>query len=300
MSRISELKHILLGALAGAFISWVGIPCFNKLMSKENTSEDISKKYILVLDDFDEKDLHINDDDTCDITHGELVSKIIESELPEYDVDKIDAHVHCTSDSFFKHRLFDRILHGGKKYDAANVSVGAHISFNELSERTGIDVTRENVAEKAKEIKAYLKKHPKDYLMKGNIFLDAEMGGIADFLDGLDSLSAKGTKIYVSTCNEGPRYLNLVSLADGAIVVGAADSLDTKYYSSENSLVRRHFNDTVKITKTQNGYSIDGGKTTAFKNTEVSKGSNKPYPRTYEGASFATPRVLVSDLKLYK
>ena len=122
ISQISDLKHIFPGSLTGAFITWVGIPCFNKLISGENTFEDISKKYVLVLDDFGDKDVRINDDDS----------------------------------------------------------------------------------------------------------------------------------------------------------------------------------DIVNITKTKDGYSIDGGKTTAFKNTEISKGSDKPYPRTYEGASFATPRVLVSDLRLYK
>lgn len=296
MNKIFKLRQLLFGIMAGSLM----LSCFNKSEQKETMSEDILQKNVLVLDDFIERDIDINDDDTCDITHGELVSKIIEAGLPEYNVDKIDAHIRCFSDSDYKQELFDNIVRGKKRYEAANVSIGPNISYKELSERTGIDVNRENVASKAKEIKAYLKNHPDDYLMNGNIFMNAKMGGIADFLDVLDSLNAKGTKVYVSTSNSGPHYLNLVSLADGAVVVGSADSTGIKDYTSVNSLVKRFCDDAVKISKTNDGYSIDGGKTTAFVNSEVTKGSNKPYPHIHEGASFSTPRLLVLDISMHK
>ena len=299
MKNIS-LKSCFYGILAGVILSGWDTPFLEKMF--KNNPEEISEKNILVLDDFAdfEKQIYINDDDTFDITHGELVSKIIENGLPDYKVDKVEAFIGCNSDSFQKHKQFDNILNGKKKYKAANVSLGCDISYDELSARTGIDVTPDNIASKAKEVKAYLKEHPDEYLKEGTIFMDATMGGVADFIDGLDSLSAKGTKIYVSTCNKGPNRLNLVSLVDGSVTVGAVDDYGTTYYSSENSLVRRHDNGTVNITKTKDGYSIDGGRTTAFKNTQVSKGSNKPYPYTHEGASLATPRVLVMDLKIQR
>ena len=293
MNKILKLRQFLFGIMAGSLM----LSCFNKSELKETKSEDISQKNVLVLDDFIEKDIDINDDDTCDVTHGELVSKIIEAGLPEYNVDKIDAHIRCFRDSDYKQELFEKIMNGKKRYEAANISIGPNISYKELSERTGIDVNRENLASKAKEIKTYLKSHPDDYLMNGNIFMDAKMGGIADILDILDSLSAKGTKLYVSTSNSGPHYLNLISLADGAVVVGAVDSTGIKDYTSVNSLVKRFCDDAVKISKTNDGYSIDGGKTTAFRNLEVTKGSNNPYPHIHEGTSFATPRVLTMDLK---
>jgi len=296
MNKIFKFGKILFGIMAGSML----LSCLNRSEPKETLPENVSQKNVLVLDDFIEKDIDINDDDTCDITHGELVSKIIETGLPEYNVDKIDTHILCFSDSDYKQELFDNIICGKKRYEAANVSIGPDISYKELSERTGIDVNRENVASKAKEIKAYLKNHPNEYLTKGNIFMNAKMGGIADFLDVLDSLNAKGTKIYVSTSNSGPHHLNLVSLADGAVVVGSADSTGIKDYTSANSLVKRFCDDAVKISKTNDGYSIDGGKTTAFRDSNVTKGSNKPYPYLHEGASFSTPRVLVLDLSMHK
>ena len=297
MDKLPKLKSYFYGFLTGTFLSWLAIPLFEKHFN--NDIKELPDKNILVLDNFSEKVIEINDDDTCDITHGELISKIIETGLPGYNVERKGTYISSVGGSFDRERLFNNILNG-KKYKAANVSIGAEISFDELSERTGINVTSENIALKAREIKTYLKEHPDKYLKNGNSFLPAEMGGVANFIDVLDSLSAMGTKIYVSTCNEGPRYLNLVSLVDGAIVVGAADSTGTKYYSSENTLVKKHYADTVKITKTKDGYSIDNGKTTAFMNTQVSKGSNKPYAYTHQGASFATPRVLITDLKMHK
>jgi len=290
MNKLSQFKNYFYGILAGVLVSGLTIPLFQK-----SNQENVSDNNILVLDNFSDKNININDDDTCDISHGELVSKIIATELPEYNVDRVDTYIRTDSSSFHKNRLLNNIFQ--KKYKAANVSIGAHISYDELSEATGIEVTSENIASKAKEIKTYLKNHPNDHLKEGNFFFPAKMGGVADFIDVLDSLSAKGTKIYISSCNEGQNYLNLISLVDGAVVVGAADSTGTKYYSSENSLVKRHYDDTVKITKTKDGYSIDNGKTTAFKYSEISKGSKKPYPYIHKGASFASPRVLVMDLR---
>lgn len=298
MKQISQMKNYIYGAISAAFLllATIMINGNKSDLSKESASD----KNILVIDAFDKKEIYINDDDTFDITHGELISKIIESGLPDYNVDKMEFNVRRDSDNLHKQRLFESIINNDRKYKAANISCGIHVNYNDIIKQTGINVTPYNIFSKAKEVKSYIKNHPDKDLTTDADSANIKMGGIADFMDVLDSLGAKGTKIYISTCNQGPNHLNLLSLVDGAVVVGAVDNKGIKEYSSDNSLVKRYQNDVIKITKTKEGYSIDGGKTTAFKNTQVSKGSDKPYKIGYEGASFAAPRALVSDLKLYK
>lgn len=301
MKNINSLRNIIVGLFAllpvGSLNKYF-LEAPKKMPLNILTKKMSLPKNIIVFDDFSEKCININNDSIFDTTHGELVSQVIKTELPNSCIKKIDVMIFSNNpEKLRKNNQIDYFLNSKIKYDAANLSVGFSISFSELSERTGIKITKENIALKVKEIKQFFRNNPKKYLTSCN-GMDLKMGNINEFYKGMDSLSAKGTKFYVSAANEGPNYLNLVSLVDNAEVIGSVDSMGVKSYSGRNSLVKRFCNDNVKITRVKGGYSINGSKMKVFDDNQVSDYSKEPFYGKYNGTSFSSPRIMVLDLKM--
>ncbi len=282
MNKILNIKN-LANLLFGLLLTCC---CANK--------ESPKKGNILVLDDFDKKEVFINDDNIPDVSHGEIVADIIEKGLPEYNVERKSFHIYNIQNKSIKENLFNNLVNNNKKYDAANISIGLSVDFDVLSAITKINVNKDNIAEKTKELKRFFKNNP-DITFCNDDFVPIKMGGIADILEVLDSLNAKGTQLYISSPNDGPFRFNILSLADNSICVGSTDGNNIKYYSGNNSLIKRFYNDELIINKTSKGYSIDGGRTTSFTQAQVSQKSNIEYSKKQMGASYATPRVLVMD-----
>ena len=299
MKPINSLRNILFGLFTLFPSGSLNKYCINisKDMPVKVTCKELKMpKSIIVFDDFSDKCIDINNDSIYDTTHGELVSQIIKAELPNSCIKKIDVMIFSDNSTKLRNNnQIDKLLN--TKYDAANLSVGFSMGIGELSERVGMKLTKENIASKVKEIKQYFRDNPQKYLATIN-GMDLKMGHINEFFKGMDSLSANGTKFYVSASNAGSNYLNLASFIDNAKVIGAADTKGIKYYSGYNSLVKRFCSDSVKITKIDGGYSINGSKIKAFDDKQVTVYSKEPYPYTYRGTSFSSPRILALDLKI--
>ena len=297
MKFVNPLRNIIIGLFAllpASSLNKYGINLSKEMPVKIAPKQIKLPKDIIVFDDFSDKCININNDSIYDTSHGELVSQIIKAELPNSCIKRID--VMLVSDDSMKLRKNNEIDNLLKtKYDAANLSVGLSMSFKALSEKIGMNITKENIASKTKEIKQYFRNNPQKYLTTIN-GIDIKMGYINEFFKEMDSLSARGTKFYVSASNGGAEHLNLVSLIDNAQVIGAADQRGVKGYSCSNSLINRFCNDAVWITKVKGGYSINGSKIKAFDDNQVTVYSKEPYVGIYRGTSFSSPRVLAMDL----
>lgn len=258
-------------------------------------------KNILVIDDFHEENVNVDLDFFPDAPHGYITSKIIENGLPDSNVKKIDIPM---GNGFYekskdKHAIFGPIfddIKEGKNYDAVNLSIGVPMPFEEFSKQTGIQVDKESLKSKVREIKDYLIKNPNKSLY--NKTQDSvKIGSVVNFIDDLDSISSKGAKIYVAAGNSGKENFNMISLIDNSVSVGAVDYMGGKaVYSADNSLVTRWVNDVLQVKNTDKGYNFTGGDGTDIEYEYTTSLFRLP-GFSLQGTSYSAPKALVEDMK---
>jgi hypothetical protein len=270
-------------------------------------ANEINNPKILVIDCFERPIVEINNDDKYDVPHGEIVSKILEENLPNADIYKrnipftfteaFQSTFKLTSESKFCHNLdtlFAGILNRAEKYDAINMSLGAGVSYKTLSKLLGFKITSDNVAN--------LKDRVRDSLTTSKYIVNGDyLPIIADILNKMDSIVAKGNKIYVSAGNHGKESLNLYTLADGIEVVGSCDEFDIpKEYSENNSLVTRYEFDEYPIEATRDGFDITMDGKTDFTHKQMAFpwfATKEPRSQCLEGTSFAAPNAIIKDIQ---
>lgn len=256
-------------------------------------------KNILILDSFSEPDISVDIDLVNDVSHGEVVSKIIEKGLPNASVEKIDFPSNAISDDYSElgknlTRIFQDIKQGNKKYDAINISLGIEMTFNEAKKRFGIILTPENIASKAKELKdSLLAKRT-----ERKCFDDRMYSNAINIIDNLDSISSTGTKVYVAAGNSMNEKINLFSLIDNSVSVGALNSNNEKsFYTADNSLVNKWENGTLNIKKADGGITWTDNNTPDIEKKHISNIFQKASVFPIVGTSFAAPRAIVNDFK---
>ena len=300
-----KLKHIRNGLIFSYLLALTPkqctkpvVKCVDRIIPDSCITQ--KTKNIVILDNFKNTNVCIDYDVIPDVPHGFVVSKIIENGLPDSNIKKINVP---TGKNFYesdnRKNIIKPLLNdikNGKKYDAMNISMGIPISFQKFSYQTGINVTAENLSSKVREIKDYLIKHPNKSLYNGKTD-SIKIGPTIDFIDGLDSISSKVTRIYIGAGNSGKNSFNLLSLVDNSISVGSLNSQNKKsFYSANNSLVKNWQNDRVPIKRTSDGFNLSGGDKTDIE-FDKTTGLLKIPASTKSGTSFAAPRALVKDLK---
>ena len=265
---------------------------------------------ILVVDVFGTNSVCINNDDAEDVPHGEVVSKILESGLPNADIHK--RSVSPSRLQIFKNAitkmfgsqinpfvnnldtLFSGILKRDEKYDAINMSLGLEFPYDELSDIVGFDVNPENYREQRERVRDSLA--TSNYKTKQFVLKD-----FAKVLDKMDSITAKGTRFYVSAGNDGVDALNLFTLAKDIECVGAR-RMDgwKKPYTERHNLVTRYEFDEFPVEKTEDGFDITGDGKTDFTFDQMAFpwfATKQPREIPLHGTSFATPNAIIEDIK---
>lgn len=266
-----------------------------------DTFQKQKPKDILVLDEFKNPLISVDLDCVPDISHGNFVSKIIEDGFPNANVEKMNISASDLKDNYKKADLKLKKIHkevkNGKNIDAINISMGADVAFDEFNKFSGMDISSENLASKAREIKDYLLLN-KDKKIKLAGIGKSDIAGIVSFIDNIDSLSSKGAKVYVSAGNSGDDAFNLFSLIDNSTSVGALNSCGEKAsYSCDNSLVTRWENGDVECKKVDGGISWTDDNNVDIEKKNISNIATIPPLLDIRGTSFASPRALVKDLK---
>lgn len=265
----------------------------------KDTFQHEAPKNILVLDHFSEPDISVDIDLVSDITHGEVVSKIIEKGLPNANVEKMHVPSDAIQSDFNKlgqnlTQIFHDTKQGTKKYDAINISLGIEMTFDEAKKRFGIILTPENIASKARELKdSLLAKRTERKCYDDKMYSNA-----INVIDDLDSISSTGTKVYVAAGNSMNEKINLFSLIDNSVSVGALTPNNTKsFYTADNSLVNRWENGTLNMKKLNGGITWTDDNTPDIEKKHISNIFQKASVFPIVGTSFASPRAIVKDLK---
>ena len=263
-----------------------------------NKSELVQKnlKNIWIIDNFKYSAIDINKDLLADVSHGFVTSTIVEKGLPHANVFKKNIFQKHSHDSVAKrlNLVLDSALKKikqGEKIDAINLSIGFSVPYESLSSEFGKKLTPENIKNHSKEIKSLIKKR-KSFKIKTQ-----PMKRLAKILDKMDTLSAKGVKIYIASGNSYDLKFNLLTLADDVVNVGALTKRGKKAcYSDKNSLINRWEKGVVTPKRAGNGFDITGDGIADVKKDETTALFRINWPWLgFDGTSFAAPRAIVKD-----
>ena len=266
-------------------------------------SEDSFEKHknILIADDFKRASISVDADLIPEISHGFVTSGLIEQGLENANVIKRNV-TPSFSEVLSKNKtthanfntLFNALSEKPKIFDVINLSCGVDIKIKKLAEELKMNLTAENLAEKQQEIKNAMNNYKGDYKIFG-ITLDK----IAKFINLMDTISAKGTRFYISAGNSGKEYVNLLNLTNNSINVGALNYKGEKtQYSSDNSLINRWEDGDVFFKKVEDGYDFTDDNIAEVKFDQVALPIKlKANPFEINGTSFSCPRAIVRDLR---
>ena len=311
ISRINQSnygKYLKLFAVAAALTT---IPA-KMLMRPDVQAEDRfveqvgkkSPKTVVVADDFVNPEISIDWDFVGDVSHGEVVSTLLENGLPKVNI--LKRNLYQDGDSLDKltvatnlNNLLDTIkqdIQFGKKIAAVNLSLGFAVPYQVLSAeaRLGDEITPEEVVYMAPYIKENLYKK----LGKGFIIQSIPMEKIVTAIKKMDELSKMGVKFYIAAGNSSNDTFSLLTLVDGAVVVGALNDKGKKAdYSCDASVVNRWESGEIKPYITDDGYDLTGDSITDFPKTRTTSWLDFYLPyMNIKGTSFAAPRAIIKDL----
>ena len=257
---------------------------------------------IYVIDNFEEDSIDVDGDGTKDLTHGELVSELIEAEDENANVHRVHSESNAEGNTAAIKDVTER-KRNGEDVDAVNLSQGVGINIEEVGQEIGVDLTQENLGEHKEEVMEYLKNSP-----------DPEHRAAYDTILALEELAAEGVDVYVAGGNGGPGNANAYTLADGVKGVGANDELpdgasvqhegmpedyeDNDWYSADNDLIDVEDQGFYTFTRVEGGYDINGdgvadleGTFSAGDSIEMGQRTNGVY-----GTSFAAPAAAAHGL----
>lgn len=258
-------------------------------------------KKIALLDDFTNKSIYIDADDTPDLPHGEVVKRFIQEGAPNAKIEifKMTASSDGSIRAADVNRALDKVLEQidkGEKYDALNISAGNYLSFAEVSKELGKSITPANLEQNSGSIKQLLFKQNTG---ERGIQLKAEF-------DKIEKISSKGVPIYMAAGNQGRDYFNMYSLAKGVRSVGSLESNGKKAdFSADNQLVTKWVQGVFNITETYDSKGKAGFDFTGDGSIDIySNNCSSPRPPftrdTSElwGTSFSSPKALAQDLNI--
>ncbi|MFH0702506.1 MAG: hypothetical protein V2B14_03070 [bacterium] len=245
---------------------------------------DSSSPNVAMIDSFDDKTVDIDGDGVADIAHGESTSAMVKSQCPDANIEEYDG---VTPDSFNSscEDIADSI-NNGKKMDGVNISLAQNMDIDELGEKTGLPLDRDNLSEYKDQIKNKMKNSK-----------DPKLQTAYKEIKSIEKITATGTPVYISAGNEGKDSLNLLNLADGATNVGTDHP-----YSASNDLVNRYEVGNYESRETYDdngdptGYDFTNDYNPDVSMDEVSGGTSKKDPYYVAGTSYSAPTALGEDI----
>ena len=231
------------------------------------------------------------------IPHGKIVSKIMTKGLEDkVGVLALDSTPKSKTEWVAMKEALDELVKlkkSGKDIKALNLSVGASVTFDEITEKAGTIVTADVIKNQFDKILNSLRnsKDQKDT----NIF---------EMIKSINELVDEGVQVYLSSGNNGSSGFDLLALSRAQHIVGAED-----YANATKAFV----NETAKgVYKFKILFDRDGSLKSAisdeikFDSSDVSKVSklgsfmSKFFGETEAticGTSFSCPAKLNSDMK---
>lgn len=262
---------------------------------------------VIVVDQTDvaKAGIDIDGDGRNDVAHGTIVGRDILAKSPNANVSNLELANYEPGTLVNSFNSIAQRVDRGERVDAVNFSAQTFNKIADLANVTGLQLTRENLAQNRDEIKNRL-----NVLTQNPGAFGGDPAKVKDFTDfvpviqALDGLTQRGVPVYIAAGNDGPDQVNLFALASGANIIGAADGNGNKAaFSADNSLITRFTTGVFPITPVANGngqivgadFTGDGRRD--IRATQLSgQGTTFVNGREVSGTSFASPTALGEDL----
>ncbi len=195
-------------------------PAVVMAMARPSDNPEKENPVFVVIDEFKVKVKDIDADYKKDITHGDIIVDLIKAKCPEATIIKKELAQMEHYNVADKLKEVKKAIEKGEKIDGVNLSVGTDCSYKNVSAWIGEEVTPENLAKKASDIR---KKLP---------------GSMKHQMVAMEAITELGVPIYIAAGNKSNDCFALEALAQGSINVGATDANGKKLkYSADNSLI---------------------------------------------------------------
>lgn len=254
------------------------------------------KTYVIV-DNYKTKTMDIDADAIADLSHGEVVEKMLLSKHPDakiirYDVaggkKELDGDTKKIEDAFDD---ISKRIDSGEKIDGVNFSFADNKKISTISKCVKGQICNDNISEK-------------ESTVKSSIY--SKLNSPSEAIESIEKVTSKNVPVYMSAGNDGPEYYNMFGLAKGVTQVGALNAKGEKSrYSSNNSDVQKWAQGDFEVSFLKNdsgkiiGYDYTGdGKMDLSADQSSTKGLVENMFGTDQdinGTSFASPLALGLD-----
>lgn len=250
---------------------------------------------VAIVDFFDEYGNHRFGKDIR-IPHGKIVSKIMTNGLEDkIGVFALDVKPKNKSEWTAIREAIEEIVKlkkEGQDIKALNVSVGEHVTFEDISRKTKQIVSKYTIKEQRNAILNYLKKSQ-----------DKDENEIYKAIQAINKLVNNGIEVYTSSGNIGEDGFDLLSLSKAQHIVGANDFPNaTKCFANETAKGAYKFKmiydkDGNFKSAISDGLKFDIKDATKTPKPGIFKKLFKEKEVTVNGTSFSCPAKLNEDLK---
>ncbi len=276
----------------------------NSITNELQIDEEQKDPVVAVIDNF-LKEVDIDKDGKYDISHGRVVSYILQENNPNVKImacDNGNSNAKATNLRILE--ILDYIK-TGKRIDAVNVSLAKSVTFEDLSTFIGAEITPENICEYKNQIVETLKTRSIDHIHSNSFEAAANTDkNIAETIINLEKVIEAGVPVYIAAGNDGKDSINLLTLVDGAIIIGAKEDGAKASYSADNCLIDRWVDGTATGTLIKEndqiiGFDITKDGVADIKKNELSDESflSEEKEIALKGTSVASPRAIAQDLQ---
>lgn len=199
---------------------------------------------VAIIDMFHEPYVDLNGDGRDDISHGEVVEKILTHQISckVLRFTKPTAFLYSNLIVSQSKKILD-YHRGVGKVAAVNISISKDASIESLARQIKQpDLSAQNIFQFKEEIRQY--------------YLDTNHMLLGEAISALETLTSAGIAVYVAGGNRGPDFVNVFGMARKVISVGGTDAAGrTCPFSAENSLLV-YAQGTMSISRGKGGYRL--------------------------------------------
>lgn len=256
---------------------------------------DKTPKTFAIIDNFKVKKVDLDTDEIPDVSHGEVVEKMLLTQQPDAKIIRYDVTDKKDSDSQDIKKVYEALddvakkIDSGEKIDGVNLSAANENDFKGINEWLDKKVTKDNISENEGELRDIY-----------NMVL-----GKKNPVTGIEKVTSRGTPVYIPAGNGRAENYNMTGVAKGVTQVGATnDKGEKEEYSGDNSDVKTWAQGTYRVTNMAKkgkiyGYDYTGDGKMDFPADKASTKGNirkmKTFYHEIKGTSFASPTALGRD-----
>lgn len=265
------------------------------------------KKYIILDSVSPKKMIDVDGDDVLDLKHADIIEKLIKSNAPDAEIITHKAKLNDI-DGVDAQDILDKLTNildytKNNKVDGINISISFDVPF-ELFNSGEFQFDRKSFAENKTSFMNILLEELGSITPENRSKEVNEIYTMLKAAKTIEEIVKNGTKVYLAAGNSGTDRFNILSLAQGANIVGATDAQNNKLtMSADYAGVEFEQGSFTTIPIKENaqiiGYDLDNNGTIDVKPDEVSN-TGKSVVKQFAGKSLQETLISEADFNAVK